>query len=745
MRPARRRASQAKRPSRREESSGADLARRRTPAPWVPLAALILLGAALYANTLHHPFVFDDHSSIVDNPQIQSLWPPARALSAPPGTGANGRPVVALSLALNYAVSGLHVWSYHLFNVAMHVATALLLFAFLRSTLLLPRIPAALGSVASPAAFSVALLWLVHPLQTAAINHVIYRSDILAAFFTLLTLYAALRAAEAATSRPWEGVSFLACALGMASKEVMVVTPLLAFLYDGVFLSGTLRQAWRRHRRLFLLLGSTWTLLALLVVTADRGSTVGFDVQRVSWFEYALTQSQVVLTYMRLVLWPRPLVLHYDWEIVRSVHDAWKSLVLLALILGITLWMLRSRRLAGYPLAWFFLLLAPTSSIVPLTGMVAAEHRTYLALAGPLTLGVCSFFWMAARRGVTRMGMVLLLPLAAASLLALQTLQRNRDYRTEITLWEDVVAKRPRNARAQANLAGAYVAEGRYEEALLHYRQALRLQPRHVETLAHVAGALLHLGRFEEAVPAYERAIQLGNETAETEGNLASALTRLGRFAEAREHLRRAETLEPGLAVTRYHRARLELTQGNLDSAIVFFEAAVGKSPSFVEAHRDLAAALLRRGDPQGALAEYGTALRLEPEDIGTLNNVAWLLATSPDPDARDSETALRHIERALALQGSESAELLDTRAAALAAAGRFEMATQTASRARQLAETSGDENLAARIASRLELYRRGIAYHRPAASGREATPTEFPGTKGGGEKNRDPSSDGPR
>ena len=199
---------------------------------------LTALAAAAWANSLSAPFIFDDRPAILGNPHIRQLWPLSRALSAPPRSILGGRPVPGLTLAINYALGELDVRGYHAFNLALHVLSALILLGIVRRTL---ARSARLVSAARPLALVTAAIWLVHPLQTDAVTYVTQRTELLMGLFYLLTLYAAIRASEGSRSWPWQTASVVSCALGMASKEVMITAPLMVMLRIDVPATGRVR------------------------------------------------------------------------------------------------------------------------------------------------------------------------------------------------------------------------------------------------------------------------------------------------------------------------------------------------------------------------------------------------------------------------------------------------------------------------------------------------------------------------
>src|SRR5437667_2279125 len=223
-----------------QHGSGRGRALTRAVPRWgrgvVAPTVLTALAAAAWANSLSAPFIFDDRPAILANPHIRQLWPLSRALTAPPRSILAGRPVASLTLAINDALGELDVRGYHAFNLALHVLSALILLGIVRRTL---ARSARLVSAARPLALVTAAIWLVHPLQTDAVTYFTQRTELLMGLFYLLTLYAAIRAGEG--SWPWQTASVVSCALGMASKEVMITAPLMVMLWIDVPAAGRVR------------------------------------------------------------------------------------------------------------------------------------------------------------------------------------------------------------------------------------------------------------------------------------------------------------------------------------------------------------------------------------------------------------------------------------------------------------------------------------------------------------------------
>lgn len=607
----------------------------RRLASLLAFAGLLLAAAfAVYWRALSAPLLFDDRPAIARNESIRQLWPPDRALSPPvTAAGAAGRPIVNLSLAFNYALGGLEVRSYHVFNVTAHALTGLLLFALVRHAL--GRLPA--GGRRTALAGAITLLWLVHPLQTETVICVVQRNEILFSFFLLLTLYALTRAAEAPGTAVWPVLAVAACALGMASKEAMAAAPLLALLYDRTFLSGSFAAAWRQRGRLHLALAGTWLLLAWLVLGHEqRAGTVGFGLGVTSW-DYLLTQCRALTTYLHLVFWPQPLVLDYGLGFSLSVGEvAGRGLLLLALFGG-TLFALRRHPAAGFAAAAWFLLLAPSSSFVPLTTQPIAEHRMYLPLAAVLALLV-PFAHRLAPRGLWPA--VFALGLAGALL----TVRRSADYRSEETIWQDTIAKVPTNPRALASLAGVRVRAEQWEEAVTLYEQALQRHPDYADAHNDLGAVLSRLGRHEPAIAHHTTAWRLKPEDTDVRFNLGLALQRAGRPAEAIAHFEAVIRQRPQHAAGILQLGDALLQLARPADALRQFERALALDTANFAAHNNAAVALAALQRPAEALAHYAQAEALQPDNVDVRVNHGDLLLRlgRPAAAARCYEEAVR-------------------------------------------------------------------------------------------------------
>jgi len=511
--------------------------------------SLLLAAAALlaYHNSFQGQFLFDDIGPIVGNPALARLWPFHPDWFASPQDPLTHRPLVRLSLAFNDAIGGLQVWGYHAFNLLVHLAAGLTLFGLIRRTLLQPRLPPGMGRCAEPLALAAALLWLVHPVQTHCVTFVIRRAEAMVGLFYLLTLYGLARCAVSDRPTAWRACAVVSCALGMMTKEVMVTCPVAALLYDRIFLSSGWRELWRKRGGLHAGLAATWGVLALLIAVEPPVRSAGLEFPTLSFRENLLTQLGLLAYYLRLSLWPHPLVLDYDWPVARGFSEIAPQAAVTLLLGTLTLWLLRRQPALGFLGVWFFLPQVPTTLLV-IPREIAAEHRLYLPLAGISVAVVLATFRLlqvafgeAGRppRRALRTGAILVA--AAALALTGLTIRRNRDYHDPVAMWRDTIAKRPLNASAHYNLGVVLLRQARYAEAVEPFLEAVRIRPGFAEAYVNLAFAYGRIGRpveaqiclgvargihgdYPNAIAHFQEALRLDPQNPQARKNLEAAL-----------------------------------------------------------------------------------------------------------------------------------------------------------------------------------------------------------------------------
>ncbi|NOT31857.1 MAG: tetratricopeptide repeat protein [Planctomycetes bacterium] len=686
-----------------------------------PALLLALATGLCYANSLTVPFLFDD------------LLP-----SVPLDYGT--RPLVWASFALNRAISGADTWSYHLFNTLVHLGCGLLLLGLLRLTLARAA-PHLSSGTHNGLALVTTLAWLCHPLQTESVTYLSQRAESMGALFYLAVLYTFIRSTCAARPIVWQALALLSLTLGFAAKEIIVTVPLVLWLYDALFLARGPLQALRLHKGFYGALALASVALAFAFIApllwAER-PWVGLHIEEFSQLDYVRTQAGVVLHYLRLALWPHPLCFDYGWPIAKTTWDYVPQALSVGTLLLAAGVLLVRRSWIGFALAWFFLILAPTSSFVAIKD-TAFEHRVYLSLAGVLALAVTAGWWFCARL----FPRVRWLPraLASAALLALAaaTVRRNHEYSSPIALMQSTVACAPNNDRAHSNLGGVLLDAGRVQEALVALETALRLAPNASLTHLKLGRAYLALGDVERALGFLRTAVQLEGLPVCHEF-LGRALLQKGDAAWAAYHLQHALLGAPADGNLNYVVARAFDQLGRTDKARGHYEQALRALPGHEDAHLRLARVLMREEQPLAALEHYQAALAIAPDTaeealrrglclaalgqrdqaLETLLSsvqlaplvpdayaaAARILCSSSGSSAAPREKALRLARRADELARSQRPDVLEVLALTHAAVGDFESAARALDQALALPVPAEDPGLGARLRQRLEDYR---------------------------------------
>ena len=637
-----RRWANSRRQSERRSSHYTQRRRLRKASGNIVWIGIFLAGLAAYANSFFGPFIFDDLLSIPQNPTIHgflsSLVPPGGGLTV------SGRPILNLSFAFNYALSGDDVWSYHALNLLIHLLAGVTLFGIIRRTLNGRQPPGETTPIdifGLPAddgtfvAFSIALLWTLHPLQTESVTYLVQRGESLMGLAYLLTLYCFIRGSEAGGKKlpsgkvaankvnVWFVSSLVACMVGMATKEVMVSAPLIVLLYDRTLLGRKFSMRGMAHSKPispYALPRHGCHLRGLVIHSANRGGTAGFGAG-VGFWTYAATQFQAICHYISLSFWPRPLIIDYGVEWTQSVAQIIPYAIVISLLLVATGVSLVRRPALGFLGVCFFAILSPTS-LIPGTRQTLAEHRMYLSLAPVMVLVVLAIYRLLGRRG----GIVVA---AAAIGLGCMTSQRNTVYQSDVSIWQDVVSKRPGNAAAHNNYGNILDRDGQPKAALMQYDDAIRIDPAYADASYDAGNTLRKLGRFSEAIARYQEALRAKPNLPDAQTALGGALEEAGRPAEAFSHYEAALRIDPNYTEAD-NRLGLALTHmGRLPEAVARFESALRINPNLADVHNNLGSALQAAGRPQEAQAQYEEALRLAPDYAAAHNNLGNLYRTA--------------------------------------------------------------------------------------------------------------------
>ncbi|HEY7087912.1 MAG TPA: tetratricopeptide repeat protein, partial [Tepidisphaeraceae bacterium] len=606
---------------------------------------IIAAGLLAYSNSLSGVFVLDDKRSIETNPNIHTLLPTRSSLMGPPYTTFTARPVTMFTFAVNYRLHELRVTGYHVANITVHILAALALWGVMRRTLRLPALQPTFGGREDALAAIIALIWVVHPLTTAAVTYIAQRAESLMALFYLLTLYCFIRGATGPRQRGWFALSVLCCLVGLGAKESLASAPLMVLLYDRTLLAGSFAGAFRGRKLLYICLFATWIPLAALMATHPHGPDVAFSFPELSSFDYLKTQSKVIVSYLKLSFWPHPLVLYhgyadFDLPILRTFpqYAPW-GLIVVGLLL-LTAWALIKRRPVGLAGALFFMVLGPSSSMISMPSEVMADYRAYLPLAAVISVVVLGAFSLAARAGsrrpITAVGVVAAVVVIA---LGLTTRARNQDYQSSTSFWQAEVRHSPKNSTALGNLGIVEEAYGQIGPAEQHLRQAIEQRPLNGPVHASLGKILERTGRLAEAIEHYRIACEQNPSVVEHFLFLANALMRQGKLPEAMGVLREGIDHLPWETRPRLLLGALLTQSGRGDEGRNMIDDAVARDPDPANARTFAGQMLLALGQSDAAISQ----LRQAEAASSTVAATHLLLATALQDRGRIAEAVVEY------------------------------------------------------------------------------------------------------
>lgn len=525
---------------------------------WKPVqlaAAIVLIAVVVFGNGIFGQFIFDD-LYLLQNPRVRELWPWGSIAEAT-------RPLASWTFQLNHALGGFRPWHFHLVNIAVHAAAVCVLFDLVRRTLLLPGILPRLREQASQLALVAAVIWMIHPLQTQSVTYISQRYEALMGLCYLLVLYCVLRGSQSSRATAWYVGAIVSAWAGAGSKEVIVTVPLVAVLFDRAYLSSNWRDVFSRRGWVYLMLvgPAVWIVYMLRTAMSDADATFGFGMDRMTAWEYLRTQPAVLLHYVRTAFWPDRLVLDHGWPVTNSPWQIYGLGAIILALFGLSAWAMWRHPRVGFLGLAAFLILAPTSSIVPVADL-AFDHRMYLPLASLVLLSVLAVEWVAAKliQSPSKRLIVLAgLTVAVCVPLALRTIQRNREYADPTIIWKQCIANNPNHPRPYRILASLYLAK-EPEQALALYEQALARCKQKFWIYVDLGNLYSRQENYGDAVASFERAIEIFPKHTAPYINASRNCIKLGDFQRAVTFTRQAMEVDPASLLARQQLAWLLAT-----------------------------------------------------------------------------------------------------------------------------------------------------------------------------------------
>jgi protein O-mannosyl-transferase len=593
------------------------------PLPYLIFIIIGLIVTIEYSNTLSVPFQFDDSINIADNLKIRHLTAYLNLTSS--------RYVGSLSLAFNYYLGGVSPFGYHLVNIMIHIANGILIYVMVRLLCQTPFFSSGRSEepISHWLASATALLFVSHPIQTQAVTYTIQRFTSLSTFFYLLAVigYLKWRIKLPSDKRRllWYSTALLATILAMKTKEITFTIPFMLVLVEALFFSTSSRR---------------WVplvpfLLTLPIIPISRSGALGegeagfarqtMDIGR---WDYLVTQFRVIVTYLRLLIFPTNQNLDYDYPIYHSIlaPPVLLSFLLLSALFISAVCLLfipaRSRflyvtRFTAFGVLWFFLTLSIESSIIPIQDVIF-EHRLYLPSVGFLLAASAPLALVYARwKTQTTLALV-----GIVTILSVATYQRNGVWKTPNTLWSDVLIKSPNKARAHFGRGTAYDDLGLQDDAAREYHAALRLRPDYAQAHNNLGMIYLKQGRYSDARSEFEEAIRDKPSLATAHNNLGLILAREGQLPKALAEFEKSIQLKDDFAQAYYNRGNVYRDLGDLAKAVQSYQTASRLNPDYAEARSNLGLALYFQGRFKEAAAELQQAVQKNPRYAEAHNNL---------------------------------------------------------------------------------------------------------------------------
>jgi len=639
----------------------------------------------VFGQTVSHDFVnFDDHVYIYDNPLVTGGLTSngiVGAFSHPHAR--NWHPLTTISHMLDCQLYGLSAGGHHFTNVVLHTIAVLLLFRVLR---------VATGAL-WPSAF-VAALFAIHPLHVESVAWVSERKDVLSGLFFVLMLGAYVRYGRAPSIGRYLAVAVLFAA-GLMSKSMLVTAPFVLLLLDYWPLSrferplvaskGKTAHRWNQRPAIQRLLLEKIPLLVLSA--AACGVTFVLQKQEAgaipplpfAWrAENAFTS---YVTYLWKTFWPTRLAVFYPHP--NNSLPIWEVILAIAFLVAITAAAIGLRKQRGYLFTgwfWYLGMLVPVIGVVQVGEQGHADRYTYLPQIGLFLMVV----WGAAELSVyARLKPHFVATTAAAIVVAFgwTAFVQRTHWKDSETLWNHALAVTSNNDVAHNNLGFLCADRGDMDKAISHFEAALRIRASKPERHYDLGSAFVQM-------------------------NLGDALARKGRPDEAILHYREAIKLQPNYADAYYNLGSVLFAKSEIDEAIAQWRRTLELEANYADAYTGIGNALLQRGLLKEAISHYEKAREIAPQDPHSRNNVAWVLATSPDASIRDGSRAVKLAQEAVDLSGGKEPQFLRTLAAAYAEDNRFGEAISAAKQGFEIASAQGDLALAEKIRADVALYR---------------------------------------
>jgi tetratricopeptide (TPR) repeat protein len=670
----------------------------------IAIGLLVLTVIAYWPVTGHEFIGYDDPRYVTRNESVKAGFGPGSVEYAfQSDDGGNWHPLTWFSLMLDVELFGLDPAGHHASNVVYHIIATVVLFFVLNSWT---------GAVWRSA--FVAGAFALHPLHVESVAWIAERKDTLSAVFWVLCMAAYGWYAVAPRLDRYLLV-MIVFALGLMSKPMLVTLPLVLLLLD-VWPLGRLQLVadkasiktglWLALEKLPLLALSAVASFIAMEMQGRKGALVSSAVMG-----FGDRISNALLSYIKYLgktFWPTDLAVFYPHPDSIPALTIIAAAACLLFVSAAAVLTLRTRPYFAVGWFWYLGTLVPVIGLVQVGAQSMADRYTYIPLIGIFIVIAWACGDLLGRIGRPRLliaaGVVVLCVWLAGTRLQL------RHWQNEESLYRHAIAVTSKNFMMHHNLGVVLQDRGELDEALYHYREATEING-WGPSQQNLGTLLARKGKHDEAIEVYTNALRSQPGNSMIHNNLANSLVEVGEIEKAIEHFRTAIKLRPRNYHAQSNLALNLVRAGRPDEAILAAQAALRTNPRFAQAHNALAIALVNSGRPREAIESYRNALKFIPNWPPAMRRLAWLYATYPDDEVRSGRQAVNLARTASSRTGNRNASMLDTLAAAYAEAGNFDEAIATAERAIGAAESSGQQDLAAEIGARREMYMQNMPY----------------------------------
>jgi len=580
---------------------------------------LVVAGFIVYSNTIHAVFHFDDVSSILTQPRITTF-----STFANPHYwfNINNRPVAELSFALNYHFGQMNALGYHIVNIIIHILNGWLVFLLMLKLLSFQHlIDEKIYVNRRIIALFVALIFVVHPIQTEAVSYIVQRMRSLSVLFYLgaIYLYMLGRLAYLEKHRSMMAVflllaAFISGLIGVLTKQSAISFPAAFILVEFFFLRNTDGKVCKKY---LILVTSMIVLVALaLIVTGYLPE----ETQAISRKDYLLTQFRVIVKYIQLSFLPIHQNLDYNFIISTSLWNfsVLSSLLVILILLFGSVILYKKQRMISFGIILFFLTMAVTSSIIPIKDVIF-EHRLYLPILGYSIVVVYALaFWLIEKRRKMLWTVLSAITLAYGT----ATFFRNEIWKSEYALWSDVVKKSPSKPRPWSNLGYVLLDMDSVDRAIECFERSIKIDPGYPLALNNLGHSWSLKGDKEKALYYFLMAVDKWPKYTNALNNTGSTLIDLERPAEAIPYLERAAKADPDYARTYFNLSLADIKLKDYSRAIEYLNKYLNYNPSDEDALNNLGKCYFALENYNEAIGIYLKALQINNDDYIVINNL---------------------------------------------------------------------------------------------------------------------------